>query len=145
MSNCQKLSSQKKCDRLFTGGNIAADFYHPAVWPSRDREYKTNQGGLMLIRVLIKRHVKKGRVEKAIEILKDLRKMALNQQGYISGETLINHYDSQSIMIVSTWEKLDDWIRWEGSEERGAEEAKIEGLLEVTTKYEVYDIGSLPK
>jgi heme-degrading monooxygenase HmoA len=99
----------------------------------------------MLIRVFIKRRIKKGRVERAIELLKELRKMALNQQGYISSETLINHYDSRSIMIVSTWEKLDDWIRWEGSEERAAKEAKIESLLDVTTKYEVYDIGSLPK
>ena len=99
----------------------------------------------MAIRVLIKRHIKKGRVEQAIEMLKELRKMALNQQGYISGETLINHYDSRSIMIVSTWEKLDDWIRWEGSEERAANEAKIENLLEVPTKYEVYDIGGLQK
>jgi pentatricopeptide repeat protein len=99
----------------------------------------------MAIRVLIKRHIKKGRVEQAIEMLKELRKMALNQQGYISGETLINHYDSRSIMIVSTWEKLDDWIRWEGSEERAANEAKIESLLEVPTKYEVYDIGGLQK
>jgi len=71
--------------------------------------------------------------------------MALNQPGYISGETLINHYDSRSIMIVSTWERLDDWIRWEGSEERAANETKIEILLEVPTKYEVYDIGSLQK
>ena len=53
----------------------------------------------MAIRVLIKRHIKKGRVEQTIEMLKELRKMALNQQGYISGETLINHYDSRSIMI----------------------------------------------
>jgi len=99
----------------------------------------------MAIRVVIKRHVKKGCVEQAIEMLRELRKMALNQQGYISGETLINHYDSRSIMIVSTWERLDDWIRWEGSEERAANEANIEILLEVPTKYEVYDIGSLPK
>ena len=99
----------------------------------------------MAFRVLIKRHIKKGRVEQAIEMLKELRKMALNQQGYISGETLINHYDSRSIMIVSTWERLDDWIRWEGSEERAANEAKIESLLEVPTKYEVYDIGGLQK
>jgi heme-degrading monooxygenase HmoA len=78
-------------------------------------------------------------------MLKELRKMALNQPGYISGETLIIHYDSRSIMFVSSWERLDDWIRWEGSEERAANETKMEILLEVPTKYEVYDIGSLQK
>jgi pentatricopeptide repeat protein len=97
------------------------------------------QGGLMAIRVLIKRHIKEGRVERAIEMLKEIRKMTLNQQGYISGETLINHYDSQSITIVSTWHKLEDWVRWQSSDERAANEVKIEELLELFTKYEVYD------
>jgi pentatricopeptide repeat protein len=102
-----------------------------------------DRGDVMAIRVLIKRHVKKGRVEKAVELLNEIRKMALSQKGYVSGETLINHYDPQSILVISTWQTLDAWIRWEGSEERAASEIKIESLLEVPTKYEVYDIGSL--
>jgi len=44
-------------------------------------------------------------------------------------------------MIVSTWEKLDDWIRWESSEARAANEAKVESLLEEPTKYEIYNFS----
>lgn len=95
----------------------------------------------MSIRVFIRRQVKKGKVQPVLSLLKEFRAVAIKQPGYISGETLINHYNSQSILIVSTWEKLDDWIRWESSEERAANEARIEGLLEEPTKYEIYNFS----
>jgi heme-degrading monooxygenase HmoA len=103
----------------------------------------TKKGGYMAIKVLIKRHVKKGNVVKVVELLKQIRKTALTQKGYISGETLLDHYNQHNIVIISTWDKIDDWIRWEGSEERAANESIIEKLLEVPTKYEVYDIGNM--
>jgi heme-degrading monooxygenase HmoA len=96
----------------------------------------------MSIRVFIKRHIKKNSVEKVISLLKEFRAAAVRQPGYISGETLINHYDRQNMTIVSSWETLEDWMRWQNSEERAANEAKIEQLLESTTKYEIYDVGS---
>jgi heme-degrading monooxygenase HmoA len=97
----------------------------------------------MSIRVLIKRHVKEGFVGRACEMLQEFRTKAKRQPGYISGETWINHYDPRSITVVSAWQRLDDWIRWQSSDERAANETKIEGLLEVPTKYEIYDVGSL--
>jgi len=96
----------------------------------------------MSIKVFIKRHIKEGRVEKAVEMLEGFRNMAKKEPGYISGETLINHYDSRSITIVSTWRTIEDWVRWQSSDKRASNEAKIEGLLEVPTKYEIYDIAS---
>lgn len=104
-----------------------------------------NQGNLMTIRVLIKRHVKEGFVGRASEMLREFRNKAKNQPGYISGETWVNHYDPRSIIIVSTWAQLEDWIRWQSSDERAANEAKIEGLLAAPTKYEIYDVGILPE
>lgn len=99
----------------------------------------------MTIRVLIKRHVREGFVGRASEMLHEFRNQANKQPGYISGETWVNHYDPRSITIVSAWQQLEDWIRWQSSDERAANEAKIEGLLEVPTKYEIYDVGSLPE
>jgi heme-degrading monooxygenase HmoA len=96
----------------------------------------------MPIKVFIKRHIKKGRVEKAVAMLEKFRDMAKTEPGYIFGETLINHYDSRSITVVSTWRTIEDWVRWQSSDKRAGNEAKIEELLEVPTKYEIYDIGS---
>jgi heme oxygenase (mycobilin-producing) len=102
------------------------------------------QGGIMAIKVFIKRHTKKGRVEKAVAMLEGFRNMAKKEPGYISGETLINHYDARSITVVSTWQTIEDWISWQSSDKRAGNEAIIEELLEAPTKYEIYDIN-IPK
>jgi len=94
----------------------------------------------MAVRIFIKRNVKKGRTEEAVELLKEVRSQALKQAGYISGETLINHYDPCSITVVSTWQSIDDWIRWEESDARSSTEEQLEGLLEGPTDFEIYDL-----
>jgi len=65
----------------------------------------------------------------------------MNQPGYISGETLVNHYDYRSITVISTWQNIEDWISWEESDERSGNEAELESLLEEPTKFEIYDLG----
>ena len=95
----------------------------------------------MAVKVFIKRYVKKGKTQEAVELLKDVRSQALKQPGYISGETLINHYDPCNITVVSTWQTIDDWIRWEESDERSVKEDQLEGLQEGPADFEIYDLG----
>ena len=95
----------------------------------------------MAVKIFIKRCVKKGKTQEAVELLKDVRSQALKQPGYISGETLINHYDPCKITVVSTWQTIDDWIRWEESDERSAKENHLEGLQEGPADFEIYDLG----
>jgi len=94
----------------------------------------------MPIKVFIKRHVKEGHVQAAIGMLEEFRRMAIKQPGYISGETLTNHYDARSITVISSWHTIEDWVRWQSSDMRAANEAKLEKILEVPTKYEIYDV-----
>ena len=95
----------------------------------------------MAVKIFIKRYVKKGKTQATVELLKEVRSQALKQPGYISGETLINHYDPCKITVVSTWQTIDDWIRWEESDERSAKENQLEGLQEGPTDFEIYDLG----
>ena len=95
----------------------------------------------MAVKVFIKRYVKQGKTQEAVELLKDVRSQALKQPGYISGETLINHYDPCNITVVSTWQTIDDWIRWEESDERSVKEDQLEGLQEGPADFEIYDLG----
>ena len=97
----------------------------------------------MAVKILIKRHFKDGKSDQAIELLNAFRFKAMNQPGYVSGETLVNHYDPRSITVISTWQAIEDWIRWQESDERGAHERELEEMLEEPTKYEIYDFGSL--
>lgn len=95
----------------------------------------------MAVKVFIKRHFKEGHTEEALSLLKQFRHTAMDQPGYISGETLVNHYDARSITVISTWESIDGWIQWQESEQRVSTESNLQRLLEQPTKYEVYDIG----
>ncbi len=95
----------------------------------------------MAVKVFIKRYVKTGQTEAALELLKEVRSQALKQPGYISGETLVNHYDPCQITVVSTWQTIDDWIRWQESDERSATEDRLEGLQEGPANFEIYDVG----
>jgi len=95
----------------------------------------------MAIKVFIKRYVKKGKTEDTLALLNEVRSQALKQPGYISGETLVNHYDPSNITIVSTWQTIDDWIRWQESDERAVQEDQLESLQEGPANFEIYDLG----
>ena len=97
----------------------------------------------MAIKVVIKRHLKKSTAEEAIAFLNTIRREAMGRPGYISGETWINHYDPHKITVVSTWQTVEDWIHWEESDTREAHEAKLDNLLKVPAKFEIYDLGIL--
>jgi heme-degrading monooxygenase HmoA len=95
----------------------------------------------MAVKVFIKRSIKKDQTAAAVKLLMELRSRALKQPGYISGETLVNHYDPRNIAMVSTWQKIDDWIRWQESDERAAKEDQLESLQEGPANFEIYDLG----
>ena len=95
----------------------------------------------MAIKALIKRHFKQGKSAQGLALLRELRNQAMTQPGYISGETLINHYDHRSVAVISSWRTIEDWIAWEESDARAAVEAKFEALLEGKANFEIYDVG----
>ena len=100
----------------------------------------------MAIKVVITRHFKESSAQQALEKLTEVRQQAMNQVGYISGETWVNHYDPGSITVVSTWQTVQDWIAWQESRERAANETKLEDLLQEPTKFEIFNMGgSTPK
>jgi len=112
----------------------------PEIAPN-EFSIKSEKEVIMAIKIVIKRQFKADTAEKAFALLNKIRLDAMNQPGYISGETWVNHYDPCKITVVSTWQTVEDWIRWEESDERAANEEKLEGLLETRTKFEVYDLG----
>jgi heme-degrading monooxygenase HmoA len=95
----------------------------------------------MAIKVFIKRYVKKGNTADTLVLLNEVRSQALKQPGYISGETLVNHYDPCNIAVVSTWQSIEDWIRWQESDARATKEDQLESLQERPANFEIYDLG----
>ena len=93
-----------------------------------------------MIRVIVKREVKEG--QSVVDFLRQLRMAALPQAGYVTGETLINTENRQIVTVVSTWRSLDDWKKWEASEQRAKITRQIEPLLATPPSTETYELLS---
>ena len=72
----------------------------------------------MLVKVFIKRNIKEGKEKEVFALIKKLRFKAMNQEGYISGENLVSTNDPQELMVVSTWQSIENWTKWKESDER---------------------------
>jgi heme-degrading monooxygenase HmoA len=81
------------------------------------------------VKVLIERRVLPGREKRALELLRRIRARCLDEPGYITGETLRDSEDPQTIIVISTWFGLMDWRRWHSSDERRAFESELRTQL----------------
>ena len=95
----------------------------------------------MAIKVLIKRKIKDGKLNEASKLLIKARYNAMGQPGYISSETLSGCDDRNNVMVVSMWQKIEDWNQWQKSEVRAENESQFEPLLDGPVEYETYNLG----
>jgi len=95
----------------------------------------------MAVKVLIKRTVPRDKAKDIVPLFKQLRILAMNQPGYISGETLKKLDSPDEFLVVSTWQSSQDWKKWQLSEERTEIQAKIDSLLVGITEYEIFHYG----
>lgn len=95
----------------------------------------------MAIKVIITRKVTGGKQKDLLPLLMELRAKAMNQNGYISGETLKGISDPEEFMVISTWKSLEDWKAWESNPERKEIHGKIDVILEKKTIAKAYLYG----
>ncbi len=95
----------------------------------------------MAVKVLIKRKIKNGKLSEASKLLIKARYAAMGQQGYISSETLTDCNDPNNVVVVSMWQKIENWNQWKNTDLRSEIESGFESLLDGSTKYEAYNLG----
>jgi len=120
-------------------GSLNAGRTNALFFGSKGRKVK------MAVKVLIKRYFKEESTADARGLINEFRKNAMNQAGYISGETWVNHYDPRSMTVLSTWQTVEDWIRWQESDERDANEARLRSLQAAPATFEIYDLATTAK
>ena len=92
----------------------------------------------MIVKVIIKRAIVEGKESAFFKSLRNLRVHAMHQEGYISGETLISAEDKNKVLVISTWETLDDWDRWINSDKRLEIDRSLSQYQANRTVYEPY-------
>jgi heme-degrading monooxygenase HmoA len=96
----------------------------------------------MIAKIIIKRRFVKENTPQIISLLNKIRSIAMNQPGYISGETLMQCDYPENMAVIATWQSMDAWNAWKNSEERGKYEAMLEIYQTRPTQYEEYILGT---
>lgn len=96
----------------------------------------------MIAKILIKRQFKEGHTPQIVNLLNDFRSLAMSWPGYQSGETLTKSGSPHSMVVISTWNSMEEWSAWRDSSQRKEFEAMLEVYQEGPTEYEEYLLGS---
>lgn len=95
----------------------------------------------MAVKILIKRRLPLDKAQTMIALSRQLRILATQQEGYISGETLRRIDNPEEFLVISNWQSFEDWQNWLNSSQRKELQSKIDILLGRETTYEVYQYG----
>jgi heme-degrading monooxygenase HmoA len=91
-----------------------------------------------MVKVLLERTIKGKNVGAIVRLLRQLRVMAMQQPGYISGETLHEVGDPNHYLVISTWESMEYWENWFKNPERQKLHAEIDSQLDSPTSLRVF-------
>ena len=95
----------------------------------------------MAVKILIRRNVPESKAREMIPLFREMRSLANQQPGYITGETMRNLEKPEEFLVISTWETSDDWKRWVKSSERQKIQSQIDDLLGGKTEYAIFHYG----
>ena len=98
----------------------------------------------MPIKVLIKRKFKEGHVNEIKTMLKEVRYDAMDQEGYISSETMWDYKNPFRVVVASNWRSIDNWNNLLESSLRKSIDQKFEKFLAGETEYEIFELGFYP-
>jgi heme-degrading monooxygenase HmoA len=99
-------------------------------------------GAIMQAKIIIKRKFIKGKQREIIALLRELRSGALQQPGYISGETLSSKEDPQTLVVIGSWQDMESWITWRENDTRKTLERMLETYQETSTEYLELTLGA---
>jgi heme-degrading monooxygenase HmoA len=95
----------------------------------------------MTVKVLITRTVPADKGRDMLRLFKEMRSLAADQPGYVSGETMKSSDRPDIYLVISTWETAEDWEKWLLSKARQKIQAQIDALLGGNTHYELFHYG----
>jgi heme-degrading monooxygenase HmoA len=101
-----------------------------------------NGGAIMQAKIIIKRKFIKGKQREIIALLRELRSGALQQPGYISGETLSSKEDPQTLVVIGSWQDMESGITWRENDTRKTLERMLETYQETSTEYLELTLGA---
>ena len=91
-----------------------------------------------MVKVILERTIKGKNVGEIARLLRQMRVKALQQPGYVSGETLHALDDPNLYLVISTWESMSHWQAWVENPDRQKLQGELDAYLESPTKTRVF-------
>jgi len=82
-----------------------------------------------MIKVLLERTIRGKHVKEAVSLMRQMRVLAMQQPGYISGETLHAVDNPNHYLVISVWESLEHWQEWFKNPERQKLQKEVDACL----------------
>lgn len=92
----------------------------------------------MSVMVIIKRDFRMDQTEKLVPLLKELRQLSSEQTGYISRTTYRKTSDPGELIVITHWETVDDWSRWQNHKKAKELQWSIDSIIGEKSIFEVY-------
>ena len=96
----------------------------------------------MAVKIFIERRFKEAPKAEDIRALNDLRMKAMQQDGYVSGETLVELEDNRTMIVISVWSSFEEWEKWFSSHDRRRYEAELNPLMERPASIRAFMLGA---
>lgn len=93
----------------------------------------------MTVKTIIRRRIPRGKEKEVLPFLIELRKLAIEQPGYVCGETLRNIEDKEEIVVIGTWKSYEDWRSCINNKRRLELVKRIDEILGTPTEYRIYE------
>ncbi len=91
-----------------------------------------------MVKVLLERTIRGKHVGEVVRLMRQMRVLAMQQPGYISGETLHAVDDPNHYLVISSWESLEHWQDWFNSQERKKLQQEVDTYLGAPTIMRVF-------
>ena len=86
-----------------------------------------------MVKVLLERTIRGKHVKEVVLLMRQIRILAMQQPGYISGETLHAVDDPNHYLVISAWESLEHWEDWFNHPDRQRLQQEIDTYLGTPT------------
>ena len=96
----------------------------------------------MTVKIIIERRFKEIPKAEDIRALNELRTKAMQQDGYVSGETLVELEDNRNMVVISVWSSLDEWDKWFSSQDRRWYEDELKPRMESPPNIRSFMLGT---
>ncbi|MCG7602042.1 antibiotic biosynthesis monooxygenase [Halomonas sp. McH1-25] len=91
-----------------------------------------------MIKIIIERRIMPGLEQEYEQAAREAMRYAMGASGFISGESLHEHDNTQHRLLITQWRDLASWKTWQHSQEREIVMQKLLPLLSEEERITAY-------